>query len=486
MPVHQHRTIILAAAVLLAWLSAACNPFMPRARLPEDVHLSEQFSLYSGAAAPMDRWWQSFGASDLDAFIDEALSGNFGLKEAWARLQQAEARAVQTGAAAYPSLDAAAGATVGRARTDTGGASELENASLGLVSRYEVDLWGRISSGREAALREVGASREDVHVAALSLAAEITDRWVRRIAQHQQIDLLQRQLKINETFLELIELRFENAMVSALDVYQQKQVVARGRANIPLALQQAQLLQHELAVLLGKPPQAEMRLTTTDLPLLSPLPPTGVPADLLANRPDIRAAGKRLEAADWQVAAARANRLPAISLTANARYGEGDFDDLFNNWLLSLSGNLTAPLFDGGRRRAEVDRAQARTDELLWGYRQTVYTAIKEVEDALISEARQREHIEGLELVMAASQRALEEAVERYRNGLSDYLPVLTQLLAVQDLERDLIRQRSALLQYRLGLYRALGGAWPAKLASPGMAEQPTLKEPKDNERYHS
>lgn len=172
----------------------------------------------------------------------------------------------------------------------------------------------------------------------------------------------------------------------------------------------------------------------------------------------------RLQAAEWQVAAARANRLPAISLTAGAQYGKGDMDVLFDNWLLSLAGNLTAPIFDGNRRAAEVDRRQALVDENLSAYRQAVLTAIKEVETALVNESKQREHIRGLEKVEAAARKALEEAGVRYRNGLTDYLPVLTQLLAVQRLERDLIRQRANLLNARISLYRALGGTWTESL----------------------
>jgi multidrug efflux system outer membrane protein len=414
---------------------------------------------------------EQFGAPDLTALVDEALNDNFGIREAWARLSQAQARAVQAGADLYPALDGTAGLTVGRQRTETGGTRDVENASVGLVGQYEVDLWGRIHSEREAALMEVDASREDVNTAGISIAAEVADRWVRIIAQRQQIDLLEQQLDINQTLQELIELRFRKAMVSALDVYQQKQVVARTIADIPLARQQEQVLLHELAILLGKPPRATIDISTDSPPMPDELPPTGVPADLLANRPDIRAAGKRLEAANWQVAEARANRLPAISLSARARYGEGDLDDLFNNWLLTLSGNLTAPLLDGGRRRAEVDRTLAQAEEKLWDYRRVVYSAVKEVEDALAREASQREHIEGLEAVIDSSRRALEQAIARYRNGLSDYLPVLTQILAVQDLERDLIRQKSILVQYRVSLLRALGGTWPQDLAPDNETE---------------
>jgi outer membrane protein TolC len=263
-------------------------------------------------------------------------------------------------------------------------------------------------------------------------------------------------------------------MASALDVYQQRQVVEGVKAQIPLVEAQEQLLLHELALLLGKPPRSRISITRTALVLPEAVPATGIPADLLANRPDIRAAWRRLQSADWRVSAARADRLPAIRLTAGASFGPAQPDLLWENWLLNLAANLAAPILDGNRRAAEVDRTKAVADERLWAYRETVLTAIKEVEDALVSEAKRREHIAALQLQIDAAKRALEEARDRYRKAIDDYLPVLTQLLAVQTLERNLIQQRAQLILDRLALYRALGGAWPKDLAPPSRVPKPS------------
>jgi NodT family efflux transporter outer membrane factor (OMF) lipoprotein len=396
--------------------------------------------------------------------IDEALSNGFTLKEAWARLRQARALAVQAGAERYPDLTGSASADFTRRRSEitANGSEASESYALGLVSSYELDLWGRIRSQREAALFNVKASAADLQTANITVAAEVADRWVRIISLRLQKLLLDEQLANNLTFLELIELRFRNGMVSALDVYQQKQAVENVRARIPLVEAETQLLMHELAVLIGRPPRSELGLTRMDLPVIGRLPAVGLPADLLANRPDVRAAGMRLKAADWQVAAARANRLPALRFIADGQYGGSDLDLLFETWLLRLAANLTAPIFDGGRRAAEVDLTRAQADENLWAYRRTVLTAVKEVEDALTSETRQRELIKVLEAAKAAARKGLDEAISRYRRGLSDYLPVLTQLLTVQDLERNLISQQEQLILFRVGLYRALGGGWLA------------------------
>ena len=452
-----HLYLLLSLTMLIS-----CSPFNPVPMPDAAGELPDTFALYGGESDMSSPWWESVGSPELSRLIHTALSDGFTLKEAWARLQQTRALAVQAGADFYPDLAATGSVEYARRRSEitSGGSNGDESYALGLVSNYELDLWGRIRSQREAALLNVNATAADFQTASITVAAEVADRWVRIISQRQQKQLLEKQLKNNLTFLDLIELRFRKGMVSALDVYQQKQVVENVRATIPLVEAETQLLMHELAVLLGRPPRADLGLTQREIPDVGRLPALGLPADLLANRPDVRASGMRLKAAEWQVAAARANRLPALRFTAGAQYGGGDLDLLFDTWLLSLAANLTAPIFDGGRRAAEVDRTRALVDEGLWGYRQAVLTAVKEVEDALESETRQREHIQGLEAVKAAARKGLEEAIQRYRRGLNDYLPVLTQLIAVQDLERDLIRQQETLVRFRIGLHRALGGGW--------------------------
>ncbi len=454
---------------LMIIFTTACAPFAPQLRSQPEGDLPNEFSLYGDGPERPEKWWKVFNASDLNALIEEAFSGNPSLRATWARLEQARALAVQAGADLYPDLSLNAGASRSRHRTDAGGGTRHsvqtdEEYALGLSSRYELDLWGKISSEQEAARLEVTATREDVYTAAMSLAAEVTERWLRIISQRMQKDLLKKQLDTNKTYLELVELRYRKGMVSALDVYQQRQIVAEVRSQIPLVEAQEQLLLNELAVLLGKPPRSSLEMDASSLPAPGKIPPMGLPADLLANRPDVRAAGLRLRAADWDVSAARANRLPGINLTGGLNYGSGKLDLLFNNWVLSLASSLTAPLFDGKARAAEVDRTRAVVDQNLAVYRDTVLGAVKEVEDALVSEIKEQEHITALKQQMEAAQRALGEARTRYLKGIADYLPVLTQILSVQRLERDLIQKQTELILYRVGLYRALGGPWPKDL----------------------
>lgn len=453
--------------VLIFSLMNGCHPFKPQER-SLDKEVPEQFSLYTGASQPAYHWWTSFGDAELERLITAALADNLTIQEAWARLRQIRAVAVQNGADRFPDLTISAGYENTRQRSELSGTVTTDEYSLAAVSTYEIDLWGRVGAQHRASVLQAQASREDLNTAAITIAAEVAQRWIAIISQRMQHALLEEQLRINRTLLELVELRFKNAMVSALDVYQQKQLVDNTLAELPLVEQEEQLLLHQLALLLGKPPRFDVKIARQNLPDPAPLPPTGMPADLLAARPDIRAAGLRLHAADWQIAQARANRLPTISLSAAGAYGSDSVETLFDNWLVNLVANLALPLIDGGRRRAEVDRTRALADENLAAYRDTVLTAIKEVEDALVRETKQREHIAALNQVVETARRALEEANVRYRNGLNDYLPVLNQLVAVQNLERDLIRKKANLLIARVSLYRALGGSWPETVDMPG------------------
>ena len=442
----------------------SCASFEPLRRLtPKDLVGAQTYSGGDGESDPLSRWWESFGDTQLTALVEEALGANFSLRESWARLEQARALAVKSGARLTPDLSLDASASVRRQGTQAT-TETVESYSLGLASNYEIDLWGRIRSEHQAAALSVAATREDLNAAAITLAANVTARWIGVISQRMQKKLLEQQLKANQTLLELVELRFRKSLVSALDVFQQRQVVALSKAQLPLVEQAERELLNDLSLLLGRTPFASPGIRSTGLTIPDDIPATGVPAQLLEYRPDIRAAMRRLEAADWNVAAARADRLPAISLTARAAYQADELSLLFDNWFLNLVGNLTAPLLDGGRRKAEVRLQRAVVEEKLAAYSRLVLTAMREVEDALVREQKLREHFIALESQLEAAQNALFEARSRYRSGLNDYLPVLTQLLTVQSLERTRIQRKAELLVARVDLYRALGGTWTRTL----------------------
>jgi len=208
--------LICLAVVLL--LTASCSPFKPKARQSPAGELPRTFSLYTAESEPLSRWWEVFNDPDLNALITQALSDNLTIKGAWSRLNQTRALAVQAGAALYPDLTGTAGASFTRQRSGDGFRKTVSNQdySLGIISSYELDLWGRIRSGQESALLEVTAAREDLNTVAMTLAAEVANRWINITSQRMQKRLLESQIQINLTYLELIELRFRKAMVSGV------------------------------------------------------------------------------------------------------------------------------------------------------------------------------------------------------------------------------------------------------------------------------
>lgn len=451
---------IIASLILILTLHA-CTPFSPDKREAEKGMVP---TAYSNAALENEikqRWWETFNDDQLNTLVETALANNYSLQQSWARLKQARALAVRSGAALYPDLTLNSAASAGRRQTSNGRThtESVESFALGLSSNYEIDLWGRVQSEKEATALSAAASQHDLNAAALTLSANVTSRWIGIISQRMQKQLLEQQLQANITLAALIELRFRKSLASALDVFQQRQLVAQSRAQLPLVEQGEQQLLNELALLLGRTPFAIPKITSHTFTIPTDVPVTGVPVQLLTARPDIQAAMKRLESADWNVAAAKADRLPNLRLSAGATYQAEDLNLLWDNWLIDVLGNLTAPLLDGHRRKAEVDRLAAVVEENLAAYRQTILTAVREVEDALVGEEKLRAHLEGLEAQLDAAQNALNEARSRYRSGLIDYLPVLTQLLSVQNLERTIIQRNADLLVARVNLHRALGGA---------------------------
>ncbi|NJK96115.1 MAG: TolC family protein, partial [Bacteroidales bacterium] len=220
------------------------------------------------------------------------------------------------------------------------------------------------------------------------------------------------------------------------------------------------VLKHQLAVLTGQVPGLDYNFPYDSLPDLPPLPETGIPVELVSRRPDIRNAFSLLQAADRDLAAALSNRYPRLSLSASATSAISNADNLFNDWVYAIAGNLLAPVFYGGRLKAEANRTEAVKNQLLYAYGQAVLVAFREVEDALIQEAKQTEIIDNMELQAELARQSYEQLRMEYFNGLGNYLDVLTAQSQEQQLRRNLLSARLLLLEYRIALYRALAGSF--------------------------
>ncbi len=468
----QTATVFLTVLLLLT----SCRVPKPPVRSLSPVPVPEAFS--SSGTQEVDRWWESFDNKGLNRLMVRALAGNLNLQTAWARLAQARAVARQAGAGLYPSLSAVGSGARKRSVIEDlpiigDHVLRTNQFKASLAAAYEVDLWGRIRSRTDAAAADARATRADVEAAALSLSATVGDVWFALVEQTAQSRLLEQQVEVSRTFLELAELRFGQGQGSALDVYQQRTQLEAVEGQKPLVASREAVLRHELGVLLGDLPQAELPEATGGLPALHALPSTGLPASLLQRRPDVRAAHARLAAADRRIAAAAAGLLPSIRMNAEAGYQSREFHELFSNPLYSIAAGLTAPLFEGGRLRAEVERSQALARQRVNEYGQVILTAFKEVENALVQEARQSDYLASLDRQVELARSQLEQAEQRYKNGLSDYLPVLTALQALQALERNRLAAQRELISFRIQLYRALGGSWTNQMTREGLPAEP-------------
>lgn len=417
------------------------------------VAVPERFGGVGGNLPQAARWWEAWGDAELTRRVERALAANLSLEAAWETLREAEAVARREGAARWPTLEAEFSG--GERREDGASSSEY---SAGLAAEYEVDLWRRVGAAASAAEFRAAASEAEVQAAALSLAAEVTVTYFQLIEARQQRDLLEAQLKTNGKVLTSQKARFSGGLVRSADVLRQQQLVENTRGQLALLEMRIALLQHTLAVLEGRAPGSGAEVTPEALPELPAMPRTGVPAELLQRRPDLQAAWARLRAANEDVAVAVAARFPRITLGASLETVAEDPSGLFDDWIRSLSGQVLAPLFDAGGRRAEVDRNEAVARRLLAEYGQTALEALREVEDALVRERRQAERLASLVEQQRLAQEAYRRLLNEYLNGVTEYLGALTALNQAQQLERDLLEARRLLAEYRVAVYRALGG----------------------------
>lgn len=446
----RDRFIVFIWIALTAILG--CSPKAANLSLP--VQPPKAFSEASSHALA-ERWWTDFGDAKMDTLVDLALQSNFNLETAWQRLRGAQAIVDRESASLFPDLEVLLGGEI--RRPESGNAEKLR---LGITSEYEIDLWGRIRSGIEAERYRARATHADYQTAALSLSAEVVRTWYQLMEARNQLALFEHQIETNQQVLSLIRARFGSGQIRSVDILRQRQLLESTREQKISTESRIQVLEHQLAVLLGRSPKDGIEYTYQSLPDLPPLPDTGLPAELIQRRPDVQKAYNLLHAADRDLAVAISNRYPRLSLTASASSTGDDAGGLFEGWARNFTGSLLAPIFNAGERGAEVDRNKAAKNARLFEYGQTVLTAFQEVENALIQEKKQVERIHSIEAQVDLVRQTYEQLRIEYLNGLSDYLDVLTALTNEQRLRRELISAKLGLLEFRIALYRSLAGGF--------------------------
>jgi len=453
-----------AALMLLSILlgQTSCRTMRPTRDDLLAGYTPERFTTDAAGVEHTSEWWKAFGSDQLNRLVADALAGNLTLERAAARLEQAEAAARKSGADTIPSLNVQATSAWGDPNAQ-GSATETSH-SFGLHASYEIDLWGRVRSRRKAAGAELEASRFDIQTAAMTISGELAETYFNWLAQSRTLAICESQLRSSRDRLNAVEARYRTGQSPSLSVLQQRQQVAAAEAKLPPVRSALKSLEHSMAILLGKPAGTNLGLAPEPLPRLPDRPAAGLPADVVRNRPDVQAARLTLEAADWNVGAARAARLPAITLTGSHATSGEDLDLLFDDWASNLAAGLLGPLLDGGARRAEADRALAVSRERLAAYRLAVLEAVRETETALSSEQHQAEYVDAIEKQLAAARKTETDSIRRYERGILPYLDTLTAITSRESLDIALVQARAKLLSDRVQLYRALGGDWASIL----------------------
>ncbi|TBW27602.1 TolC family protein [Gramella sp. KN1008] len=433
-------------------VQTGCAPRLQdvNAPIPEPKEFTQ-----SGTDSIPVKWWTTFQDPTLNRVVKQALESNLQLAGNWQQFKASLASVKREKSFLWPEIDATVRTAISRPEPDFAGG---ENLRAGLSASYEIDLWGRISSGIQAEKFRAKASYFDFQAAAMTLSAETAITWYQLVTTRKQLELINQQIKTNEDIVRLIRARFTGGQIRAVDILRQEQLLESTKDQKIFYETRIGLLQNQLSVMLGRPPQNETIFPGDSLPVLPSLPETGLPLELIRRRPDVQQSYNLVLAADRDMAQAIRNKYPRISLNLEGQLRSNNYNSLFQDWAYTLAGNIVAPLIYGGRLQAEVDQSEALKNQALFDYGQTVLISFREVEDALIREQKQRERIKVLERRLELVKKTSDQLRIEFLNGLSDYLDVLLQLDKQQQLQRDMIEAKQTLIEIRISLYRALAG----------------------------
>jgi len=456
----HHMTLLAAACALLA----GCGSLVPPADkiappLREDFRPTATPAATTSGAA--HEWDGFFADARLRQVVGISLAQNRTLRASAAAVERVRAQYRIAEADRIPDLNAGASAT--RQQVAGGATSTSYAVNLGLAS-YEIDLFNRLGSLEGAALARYVAQQETQRSARLSLVAEVTNAWLALAAEQQRLTLAVQLRDSQQRTLALTEQRYQLGAAAGLERARARTAfeAARGEATrAQSAVTQARLA---LELLAGQPLPDTLLPLAQDLQAVTALPaiPGGLPADVLLQRPDLRAAEQALQAAAFDVGAARAARFPRLTLTASGGTRSPELDGLFRSgsgfW--SLLPQIDLPLFDGGARAAQVEVSEATRRQALASYEGALQSAFREVADALAVRDGLAERLDAQQAQVVAATQSLRFAEDSYRLGGSSQLELLDAQRQLAAAQQALVTLRQTEQANRVLLLRALGGRW--------------------------
>ena len=426
-------------------------------------------------------WWTVFEDQTLTSLIDRAVQSNLDLKLAEARIHQARAARGVAASGIGPTVDTTVSFTRSRSPEQTSNGTEgvvSNQYQAGFDAGWELDIFGGVRRGIEAADADLQAAVETRRDVLVTLTAEVARNYIDFRAFQQRIAISGRNLKAQQHSAGLTRQRFEAGFVSGLDVANAQAQVATTAAQIPLLEASAQQSIYSLSVLLGQEPAALIQELSPALavPAAPPSVPMGVPSDLLRRRADIRRAEAEIHAATARIGVATADLFPRFTLSGSVGLQASDVGPWFSwaNRLWSFGPSVGWRVFETGRIRSNIEVQKALEEQSLIVYRQTVLTALQEVENVLVASAKEQERRQALVAAVAANRKAVDLAMRLYVEGQTDFLNVLQAQQSLYATEDAFLQSAQSVSTNLVALYKALGGGWEAEpqeeVWSPGFA----------------
>lgn len=448
------RTLLISASALALAGCASINPVQRETATDAGLTMPDGYDYaaeVAGLSAPEQVWWAGFNSADLDALITEALTANNSLAQGLANVDASRA-SLKTANAAF--LPQASGSLSSSSNTEAG--LDDVDASARLSASYQLDLFGANAASRNAALANLDAAIFAQRALELTVQSDVAAGWFNLLAAREQLAVARRNLEISERIFQIVQVRYEAGTISGFDVSSQAAQLANARARIPQLESQITSQETALAILLGRVPQGyaapQTDILTIDLPSADP----GLPSDLLLRRPDLMQSEASLRAANANIDAARAAFFPSIDLGAGLSSVLTGGTDLVG----SLSASVAQTIFSGGRLDAQLEGAQARREGQLAAYRQSILSALRDVDVSLKAVEANAAREEQLLIARDAAQDALRAAEIQYQAGTGDLTSLLNAQQNYFDAANSYVLGRLDRLTAAINLYVAVGGGY--------------------------
>jgi NodT family efflux transporter outer membrane factor (OMF) lipoprotein len=433
-----------------------------------------------GAESPekiLLQWWTEFNDPNLTSLIERAMKSNLDLRKAEEKIRQARATSGVVGAGFWPTADV----TAAQSRTRTGGpvVTKRNLFKVGLDAAWEMDIFGGTRRNIEAAEADFQASIEDRRDVLVTLVSEVAINYVQLRGYQQEIIIAQNNLKSQQQSADVVRKRFEGGFISSLDVANANAQVATTLSQIPLIEVSAQQAIYNISVLLGQEPASllDELSSASSIPPTPPDVPMGLPSEMLRRRPDIRAAEARIHSATAQIGVATADLFPKFNLAGSIstqadRPGRLRWDQ--RTWTLGPS--VDWQIFAAGRVWSNIEVQKSLQQQAVLDYKKIVLTALQEVENALVTYAKEQQRNKALIDAVTANRKAVELSTELYAEGQTEFLSVLDAQRSLYSSEDALVQSTRNLSTDLVALYKALGGGWdsnPPQTTQPASLNQP-------------